>query len=95
MVTTNKNIDTTIFALKSQGMTAKRIAAQLNADGIKTARGLKWQTKNVANRLSSPKLKTGQSFKNETKTLKNSLINKVLTLSISKKEKLALLSDLI
>ena len=95
MVTTNKNIDSTIFAMKSQGLSTRQIAERLNSEKVLTAQGKKWTVSNVANRLYPTKSKQAKTVRLETSSVKSTFVSKVLALSVSKKEKLDLLAELI
>ena len=88
MVTTNKQIDRKLFKMKRSGMSAESIAERLNAEGIKTARGLKWTRGNVSNRLYSPK-------EQKRVVAEPDLIGEVLRAQMSKQTKIALLAKLI
>jgi hypothetical protein len=44
-----------IFDLRLSGMTTTEVAAKLNIEGVKTARGKQWSTQNISRVISSPR----------------------------------------
>ena len=94
MITTNKTTDNRIFALRKNGMTYKKIADILNKEGIKTAHGLKWNSRNVNNRTTLKGSKTGK-VKRKSSGMVTLSLNEVLSLKLPKKAKINLISKMI
>lgn len=96
MVTTKKAIDTRLHRMKDSGLSARSIAATLNAEGVKTAQGKSWTPSNVSNRLYSPNGKAKKAaYAGKTKKGLFLTVEDILTLNVNRKTKLAFIQKMI